>query len=139
MLTGWPLRAARMPGSTSSADWPCGTATGLPPEIRMRSAQMPMRVFLLRHKSDTIDLLEIGFSGLHELHRGIAQGLGAGFARRLFQLARRRARDDELAQLVVEHQQLADGFSSLEAGSAAFAATARMTGFAVHPHQALRE
>src|SRR3954471_23022175 len=124
MLTGWPFLAARISGRTSSGDWPCGTATGLPPDTRMRSAQMPMRDFLLRHKSDTIDLLECGFSGLHELHGGFAQGLGAGLARGLFQLARRRARHDHFAQLVVEHQQLADGFSSLEAGSPAFGATA---------------
>src|SRR3954465_14889829 len=134
MLTGWPFLAARISGRTSSGDWPCGTATGLPPEIRMRSAQRPMRVFLLRHKSDTIDLLESCFSCLHELHRGFAQGLGAGAARRLFQLARRRARHDQLAQLVVEDQQLADCLSSLEAGSPAFGAAAGMAALAINPH-----
>src|SRR5262245_26395074 len=98
------------------------TAAGLLPETRIRSWHTQRRVFLLRHKSDTIDLLESGFVGLHELQGSLAQRQGAGGARRGLQLARRGARYDQLAQVVVQDEQLADRFPSLEAGAAALAA-----------------
>src|SRR6478672_11969496 len=139
MLTWCPARAASTSCSASSAEAPGATTTGLAPDTRMRSAQRPRRVFLLRHKSDTIDLLESGFSCLHHLQRGFAQRQGSGGLRRRFQLAHRRARHDQLAQLVVQRDQLADRLAALEAGAAARAAAFALAGLAESPDQPLRE
>src|SRR3954462_10660724 len=93
----------------------------------------------LRHKSDTIYLLECGFARLHQLQRRVAQRHRAGGDGSFLQLARRRARDDELAQLVVKHEQLADRLAALEARPPAVAATFAATGGTKDSDKALRK
>src|ERR1051325_11726549 len=64
------------------------------PLMKMRSGRRPMRTGLLRHESDTVDLLECCFAGLHKPHGGIPERYRAGGARRLLQLSRPAAGDD---------------------------------------------
>src|SRR5687768_3804804 len=105
-----------------------------------RLAPTPMRRgFFLSHESDTIDLLESGFSGLDQRRRRVAQRDGSRGARRLFKLSRRRTRHDQLPELVVQHQQLADCLTPLEARPAALAAAVALANLAEHAHQALRQ
>src|SRR5262245_42754391 len=122
---------------TSNTSCPAATETGFSPDTRMRSGPTHRRVFLLRHKSDTIDLLESGFLGCHELQRRFAQRQGAGGARRRLQLAGGSARHDQLAQVVVEDQQFAYRLASLESGAAALAAAVSLAGLAERAHQPL--
>src|ERR1700680_5264709 len=77
-----------------------------------------------RHNGDTIDLLESGFAPAHEIERDAADQPHAALLGQLLQLAHRRAIDDGLAQLVVEHQELADGFSAPISAAAAMLAAA---------------
>src|SRR5688572_4378833 len=92
-------------------------SSGLAPDTITRLAPRPMRTcFFLSHESDTIDLLESGFAGFHQRGGGVAQRLCARRACRVLQLARRSARHDELPQLVVQDQQLADRLPALESG-----------------------
>src|SRR5688500_1577596 len=110
------------------------------PDTMMRLAPRPIRrCFLLSHESDTIDLLESGFAGLHQRESRVAQRDGARGARRLFQLARGSARHDELSQLVIQHQELADRLATLEPRAAAFAAAFLSARSADDPDQALRQ
>src|SRR5438034_11670639 len=85
----------------------------------MRSGARPTRSFLLRHKSDTVDLLEACFTVIDQPHRGLPERQRAGGTCHFFKLSCRRAGDDQLAQLVVQDQELADRLAALEAGAAA--------------------
>src|SRR5690349_19614628 len=125
---------------------PSAFCTGIsrPSETNTRSSHRAMRTeddaFFskrLRNERNTVDFLESGFARLDQRERGLAQRHGAGGARDFLQLARGGARDDELAQLVVHHQQLADRPAALEAGAAAIRATLAHAGLAERPHQPL--
>ncbi len=62
---------------------------------------------LLRHKGDTIDLLQSGFAAAHQIHGGIAQEARAVLDRRIANGAHRRARHDQFADFVVEAENFA--------------------------------
>src|SRR4029453_15163870 len=76
----------------------------------------------LRHESDTVHLLERGLAAAHGVEGGVAQEARAVARRGVLQVAGRRARDDQLADLVVHHQQLGDRLAPAVTGAAAFAA-----------------
>src|SRR3954467_9046758 len=76
------------------------------------------------NKGDTVDFLERGLAVLHRIESGLAQRAGARALRGFLQMAHRRARRDQLAQLVVQDHELGERFSSLVAGAAAVAAAA---------------
>src|SRR5688572_20796799 len=76
----------------------------------------------LSDKCDTVDLLQRGLAAPHGIERGLAQEARAVRRRAVLQLADRRARRDQLAQLVVEDQQLGDRTAPAVARAAAFAA-----------------
>src|SRR4051812_14078765 len=105
---------------------------------RRRSAQRPMRRWL-RHKSDTIDFLQCGFAGIDEPEGGVAERHRARGTRGFLQLARRSARGDQLTKLVVQHEQLADRFSSLEPSASALGTTLGLALLAENPDQPLRQ
>src|SRR5688572_29144684 len=86
------------------------------------SAVSSVSVSRLGNKSDTVDLLKRGFALAHRLERRVAQEARAAAARRVLQLAQRRAAGDELAHLVVQHEELGDRLAPLVAGAPAFAA-----------------
>src|SRR5437763_7862457 len=98
----------------------------------MRSGARPTRSCLLRHKSDTVDLLEICFAVLYEPHCGLPQRQRAAGIRHFFQLPRARAGDDQLAQLVVQDEELADRLAAAISRAAARAAAAAFAGGAEH-------
>src|ERR1700675_3273630 len=77
-----------------------------------------------RHNGDTIDLLERGFAVAYEIERNAADQPYAALLRQLLELAHRSAIDDGLAQFVIEHQELADGFAPAVAAAAAMLAAA---------------
>src|SRR5215831_19932944 len=77
-----------------------------------------------RHEGDTVDLLQVGRARADQVDRGFAQEARAIRARGLFELPDRRARDDHLAQLVVEHHDLRDRAAALVTGAAALPAAA---------------
>src|ERR1700692_1863135 len=77
-----------------------------------------------RHNGDTVDLLESGFAPAHEIERDAADQPHAALLGQFLQLAHRRSIDDGFAQLVVEHQQLANGFSAAISAAAAMLAAA---------------
>src|SRR6185503_5061657 len=105
-----------------------------------RLAPRPIRrCFFLSHESDTIDLLESGFAGLHQRHRRIAQRDGARGARRVLEFPCRGTRHDELPELVVQDDELADRLAALESGSAALPAAFAAAGFAQDSDEPLRE
>src|SRR4051812_35723489 len=79
------------------------------------SRRSPQNLSRSAHKRDTVDLLKRGFAFAHRFERRLAQGAGAVPLRRVLQLPDRRAGDDELAQLVVEDQQLGDRLAAFEA------------------------
>src|SRR4051812_42450119 len=105
----------------------------------MRSGAMPTRVCLLRHKSDTIDLLLACFAVLYEAQSGLPERYRAAGTRRFLQLARWRARHDQVAQLVVQHEQLADRLPSLESGSPALMTPTGTAAGAINSNQPLRQ
>src|SRR5580700_7518536 len=61
-----------------------------------------------RHNGDTIDLLERRLAAPYQIESDAADQAHAAFLRQLLQLTHRRAIDDRLAQLIVEHQELTD-------------------------------
>src|SRR5688572_7006788 len=129
--------SAAMPARQSS-DW--ASSTALPPDTMTRCGPRPMRrCFLLSHESDTVDLLESSFAGLHQRGGRVAQRDRARGARRFFQLARRSARDDELPKLVIQDHELADRLAPAETGVSAVLATVRAAGLANDSYQALRQ
>src|SRR5207248_2179147 len=103
----------------------------------MRSGARPTRSCLLRHKSDTVDLLEACFSVIDQPHGGLPERQRAGGTRHFFKFSCRRARDDQLAQLVVQHEQLADRLAAAETGTAALRAALALARGAEHAHQSL--
>src|SRR5438067_12286687 len=103
----------------------------------MRSTARPMRSSLLRHKSDTVDLLKTCFTVIDQPLGGLAERQRARGTRHFLKLFCRGARDDQLAQLVVQHEQLADRLTALEAGAAALRAALGFAAGAEHAHQAL--
>src|SRR3954468_19394991 len=98
-----------------------------------------MRSCLLRHKSDTIDLLEACFSVIDQPHGGFPERCRAGSTSGFFLLSCRSAGDDQLAQLVVEDEQFPNCLSSFETGAAALRAAPPAflfeTGGAIGPHE----
>src|SRR3569623_3666416 len=115
---------------------------------------------------DTIDLLQRGAARLHLRVRGVALAARAAARGSFLDLADRRPRDDQFAQLVGEQQDLGDRTAALVAAAAAIPAAAALAeleiaGFierqagqfqqvvggrdgrramrAVHPQQALRD
>src|SRR5919204_4083977 len=105
----------------------------------MRSGASPKRSCLLRHKSDTVDLLEAGFTVGDKPHGGLPERQRAGGTRHFLELPRWCPRDDQLAQLVVQHEQLADRFAPAEACTSALRAAASTARRAENAHQALRQ
>ena len=95
----WQAPLAALPGALAGS-----SLTVLPSDTTTRSGPSTMRSFFLRHKSDTVDLLECGFAGVYQLHRRVAQRDGAGGSCGFLELPCARAGNDELAQLVVQHQ-----------------------------------
>src|SRR5712675_859348 len=77
-----------------------------------------------RHNGDTIDLLERGLAAPYQIERDAADQAHAALLRQFLELAYRRTVDDGLAQFVVQHQQLADGFTAAIAAAAAMLAAA---------------
>src|SRR5712691_12451750 len=77
-----------------------------------------------RHERNTIGFAQRGDPGTHEIERLLAQEPGAGTSGSLLQLFQRGALQDELADVVVEQQQLTHGAAALVARSAAFRAGA---------------
>src|SRR5258708_23400215 len=77
-----------------------------------------------RQSGDTVGLQEGGDALRPELERRAAEELRAARERELLEAARRRARHDRLAQLVVQDQELADRAAALVAGAAAMGAAA---------------
>src|SRR5438093_8861327 len=73
-------------------------------------------------KSDTIDLVERGLASRHGRESSRAQRARAVLARRVLDMPRRRARSDELADLVVQDEQLRNRLAPPIADAAAFAA-----------------
>src|SRR5260221_13847078 len=105
----------------------------------MRSAARPTRSCLLRHKSDTVDLLKTCFTVIDQPLCGLPERHRAGGTRYFLKFSCRGARDDQVAQLVVQHEQLADRLAALEAGAAALRAALAFAAGAEHAHQALRQ
>src|SRR5579885_1036951 len=120
MLASCAFAEERTFGKRSTAQRQFGPSSALAsamaswPATKTRSSHSAMRSacgFLskrLRNERNTVDFLEGGFARGDERERGFAQRHGAGGARDFLQLPRRRPGDDQLAQLVVHHQQLAD-------------------------------
>src|SRR5258706_15536425 len=102
-------------------------------------SRSPRRFSRSVDKRDTVDLLQRGLALAHGLERRLAQRARAVSLRRLLELPDRRARDDQLADLVVQDQQLRDRLAALEAGAAALAAARGLARRTDHAHQALRE
>src|SRR5262245_30261021 len=75
------------------------------------------------NKRDTVDLLQRGLAFLDRREGRLAQEARAGALRRLLERAQRRARGDELAQLVVQDHELRDRLASAVAGAATLPAT----------------
>src|SRR4051812_19312141 len=117
----------------------CTGVTAFVPETRMPSGPRPMRRGFLRHKSDTVDLLESGFAGFYQPHGGFPERNRAGGARSYFELSSGSARHDQLPQFVVQHQQLADRLAALEAGAPAFRTSLALAGNAEGSDQSLRQ
>src|SRR3954466_6008256 len=88
----------------------------------MRSGARPIRSCLLRHKSDTVDLLETCFCVVDQPHGGLPERQRAGGTCHFLALSCRRAGDDQLAQLVVQDQELADRLAAAKARAAAWRA-----------------
>src|SRR5438094_736608 len=105
----------------------------------MRSTARPMRSSLLRHKSDTVDLLKTCFSVIDQPLCGLPERQRARGTRHFLKLSCRRAGDDQLAQLVVQDQELADRLAAAEAGAAAMRAALALAARAEHAHQPLRQ
>src|SRR5687767_15539404 len=74
------------------------------------------------NKRNTVDLLQRGLAPAHHVERRIAEKACPGTARRLLQLAQRRAAGDDLAQLVVQDHELGDRLAALVARATAFPA-----------------
>src|SRR5260221_6317013 len=102
----------------------------------MRSAARPTRSCLLRHKSDTVDLLKTCFTVIDQPLCGLPERHRAGGTRYFLKFSCRGPRDDQIAQLVVQHAQLADRLAALETGVAALPAALAFAACAGPSHHA---
>src|SRR5881394_848192 len=98
----------------------------------MRSGASPIRSCLLRHKSDTVDLLNACFTVIDQPHGGLPERQRAGGTCHFLKFSCRCARDDQLAQLVVQNQELADRLAAAESGAPAMRAALALAARAEH-------
>src|SRR4051794_11722026 len=89
-----------------------------------RSARSLPRARALSDERDTVDLVQSTLTGFDDVERGLTQKAGAKLARRFFDATNRLAADDQLSDLVVQHENLGNGLAATEACAATMPAAA---------------